>query len=128
MAAFKPGQRYAAPYSEAEFSESKVTGLSRDAYNPGPTPNKYVANTDGKMSIDVSKVDDVYTWPDGTDPSWHVKGGFSGRIQRTGGKGLAANGAPAGNHPSKGTTNFKSRGTDTPTPDQGSPKGGFSWK
>ena len=118
---------YKGPYSK-DYSENPLNCDQNNSYYPGPTPGKFVANVDGKMSIDVSKVDDVYSWPDGTDPSWHVQGGFSGRVQRTGGNGFAANGAPARNHPSKGTTNFKSRGTDTPTPDQGSPKGGFSWK
>jgi hypothetical protein len=37
-----------------DFTESKVTGLDRDAYNPGPRPNKYVANRQGTASQDLS--------------------------------------------------------------------------
>jgi hypothetical protein len=128
MAAFKKGQGYSAPYSETEFSESKVQGLSRDAYNPGSTPNVYVENAKGTNSVDWSgKIDDVYNWPDGTNPSWHIKGGFSGRINRTG-PGFGNKAVRAGNHPRKGTDSFKSRGVDTPTEDQGGPRSGFKWR
>ena len=37
---------YRGPYSP-DFKESKVTGLDRDSYNPGPRPNKYVFNSKG---------------------------------------------------------------------------------
>ena len=47
---------YRGAYSP-DFKESKVTGLDDNAYNPGPQPNKYVANTEGKNRIDCSYID-----------------------------------------------------------------------
>ena len=44
---------YKGKYSP-DFTESKVTGLDRDAYNPGPRPNKYVSNSRGLNSTDLS--------------------------------------------------------------------------
>jgi hypothetical protein len=129
VAVYRKGQDKGRGVYSGDFEESKVTGLSRDAYNPGPTPNVYVENAQGKNRIDVSKVDDQYKHPDGTDPKWHVEGGFSGPVQRTGGKGFAADGGPANNHPSKGTDRYASRGTDSSTSDQGSVSGTkFKWQ
>jgi hypothetical protein len=58
--------------------------------------------------------------PDGSralQKDWHRTAGFSAEVSR------------AGNHPSKGTTNMKPRGSDSDTVGQGSPKGTkFSWQ
>jgi hypothetical protein len=58
MSAYKKGQQFAGPYSP-DFDESQVQNLSRDAYYPSRTPNKYTAESGphGKMldnSIDLS--------------------------------------------------------------------------
>jgi len=70
------------------------------------------------MGKQISGIDEAD--PDGSralQKGWHRKAGFSAEVSR------------AGNHPSKGTTNMKSRGTDTASPGQGSPaKASFSWE
>ena len=126
MAAYTSKQKYSGAYSECEFSESKVQGLSQHAYNPGPTPNVYVENTKGTNSIQVNTDNDDRSRA--LNKEWHDYGGFSGRVHKTL-DGFQQNAAPAGNHPKTSAQgSWPSRGVDTPTPDQGSPKGGFSWK
>jgi len=126
MAAYKPSQKYSSPYSECLFSESKVTGLSRDAYNPGNVPNVYVENTKGTNSIQVNTDNDDRSRA--LNKEWHDYGGFAGRVHKTL-DGFKQNAGPAGNHPkTSGKGSWPSVGIDTPTQDQGSPKGGFSWK
>ena len=141
MAIYRKGQDKGRGVYSSNFEESQVGGWdsvsnpSPGAY-PGPKPGTTVERS---VSIDVSRVDDVYQWPDGTDPSWHVQGGFSGRVQRTG-KGFTSGGSPANNHPSKGTTETardpfagrvgKSYGSDSGSdPNQGSgPAPKFKWQ
>jgi hypothetical protein len=59
--------------------ESKVTGLSRDAYYPSRTPNKYVTD-DGKspIQLDTDNISSRSEWPSGA----RGKGGFSGVVSR----------------------------------------------
>lgn|SRR5262245_61243880 len=126
MAAFKKGQKYEGAYSEAEFSESKVQGLSRDAYNPGSQPNVYVENSKGKNSIQLSTDSDNQSRSLNRD--WHELGGWSGRVHKT--NAGFAQGGPAGNHPrtsSKGS--WPSVGADSKTESQGSVPGTpFKWR
>jgi len=83
---------------------------------PGRTPNNYVSGDGFKMAIKLTHPD---VDPDGSralQKDWHRKAGFSQEVNRY------------GNHPSKGTDNFKSRGTDSGDAAHGSPKGSkFSW-
>src|SRR6516162_7022314 len=89
-------------------------------YNSLPTDRPgYYGGPDGfLMGKQISGIDEAD--PDGSralQKGWHRKAGFSAEVSR------------AGNHPSKGTTNMKSRGTDTASPGQGSPaKASFSWE
>src|SRR5262249_6429854 len=125
MAAFGKGQAYNAPYSEAEFSESKLQELSRDGYMPGDRPGTTQDNTQNK-TYQLNTDNDSRSR--GLNTEWHSYGGFSGPVHKSL-DGFKQNAAPANNHPkvsSKGS--WPSRGVDTATPDQGSPKGGFSWK
>jgi hypothetical protein len=123
MAAYKKGQRYEGTYSR-DFGESQVTDLSRDAYNPGPTPNKYVSNADGKTSIklnpNIVEADWVanQAWRN-SQASWHKAAGFSEEVP-----------TPHGTeHPTKSrVSSWPSRGVDTPTEDQGGPRSGFRWR
>jgi hypothetical protein len=130
---------YKGPYSP-DYSENPTNCDQNNSYYPGPTPGKFVSNTAGKNSVDwSSRIDDVYAHPDGTDPAWHVKGGFSGPINKTG-PGFGGNSRPAGNHPRHGTDAtqrdpFAGRVTKAfgvnsgDDPNQGSPRGaGFKWK
>jgi hypothetical protein len=68
-----------------DFEESKVGGRGFDdlAFNPGPTPNKYVSNAKGKNSIDLSRALDSQTYDDiGTEGDGLKGGGFSGPVSR----------------------------------------------
>ena len=115
MAAFKKGQNYHGPYS-SDFEESKVQGLSRDAYNPGRTPNVYVENAAGRnrIQLDLSRVDSDESRA--LQRSWHRTAGFSAEV----GRGTQ--------HPKQSdVSSWPSVGADKPTPDQGS-RGGFKWR
>jgi len=84
---------------------------------PSDRPNWYVSGDGFKMGKQISGIDEAD--PDGSralQKEWHRKAGFSQEVNRY------------GNHPSKGTTNMKSRGVDSGDADHGSPKGSkFSW-
>lgn len=68
-------------YSEEKFTESKVTGLSRDAYNPGDKPNVYVSNAKGTNRIDLSGQIDRKT-DTGVTGDWYDIPGSSGVVSR----------------------------------------------
>jgi len=60
-----------------DFSESKVTGLDRDAYYPSRTPGKYVGKSNPiQVDVDSTRFDDIGTEGD------MLKGGFSGPVSR----------------------------------------------
>jgi len=91
-------------------------GGSELAWFPGPTPNNYVAGDGLRLGKRLTHPD---IDPDGSralQKDWHRKAGFSQEVNR------------ADNHPSKGTTNMKSRGVDSGGSGQGGPKCGFSWQ
>jgi len=84
---------------------------------PGRTPNFYVSSEPFKAAIKLTHPD---VDPDGSralQKDWHRRAGFSQEVSRH------------GNHPSRGTTNMKSRGVDSGDASHGSPKGSkFSWR
>jgi hypothetical protein len=55
----------------------------RDGYNPGPKPNVYVSNADGKLgqSLGVDSEHDNYKGPQRTDAA---RGGFAGKLTKKG--------------------------------------------
>lgn len=126
MAAFRKGQEYEGPYSK-NFGESQVQDLGRDAYNPGPTPNKYVANTDGKMKIQLDT--DADDRSRSLNNEWHSYGGFSGPVHKTN-AGFRQNAGPGGTHPRvSAKSDWPSVGADSATRDQGSVSGTpFKWR
>ena len=89
---------YRGPYSP-DFKESKVTGLSRDAYYPSRTPNRYTAESGPKGSrldntIDLSGTIDKqvkygHCFDDNKGADWSKDksdaglGGFSGVASRS---------------------------------------------
>jgi hypothetical protein len=85
---------------------------------PSDRPNYYTGPDGFLLGKQISGIDEAD--PDGSralQKDWHRKAGFSQEVSRT------------GNHPGRGTTNMKSRGADTDTAGQGSPKGSkFSWQ
>jgi hypothetical protein len=48
---------YKGSFSKDDPECNTGVGLDRDSYNPGPAPNKYVSNSKGKNSIDLSYID-----------------------------------------------------------------------
>jgi len=88
---------------------------------PGPTPNNYVSGDGFKMGKQIYNVGNID--PDGSralQKDWHQRAGFSGVVS-------PSENEQGGTHPKRGTTNMRSRGTDTASSGQGGPKGGFSW-
>lgn len=97
LAAYRKGQNpYNGPYSP-DFDESKVQGLSRDAYYPGRQPNKYdlgppSGNRHDFNAIDCSgtidpQVPDAQGFDDGKGKGGWLRsksddgrGGFSGDV------------------------------------------------
>jgi hypothetical protein len=74
---------YKGPFSKDDAECNTGVGLDRDSYNPGKTPNKYVSNTKGKNSIDLSRALDSQTYDDiGTEGDGLKGGGFSGPVSR----------------------------------------------
>ena len=70
---------YKGKYSD-DFKESKVTGLSRDAYYPGRTPNKYVTDN-GKSPIQLDTDRVTKSGDDNQNlTAWRKRGGFSGPV------------------------------------------------
>lgn len=83
----------------------------------------YISGDAGKMGKEIYNVGNID--PDGSralQKDWHARAGFSGVVSPT-------ENEQGGTHPKRGTTNMKSRGADTDTAGQGSPKGSkFSWQ
>jgi hypothetical protein len=71
------------PYSADDAECNTGVGLDRDSYNPGPLPNKYVANRKGDLSIDLSKTLDRPRYDDiGEEGVGFNKPGYSGKLSR----------------------------------------------
>ena len=114
MAAYKKGQNpYNGPYSP-DFDESQVQNLSRDAYYPGRTPNKYdlgppSGNSHDAYAIDCSKtIDTIPADAQGFDDG-KGKGGWLRTKSRDqdGFSGDLLPGGRAGNHPTRTSKNAK---------------------
>src|SRR5215472_2902788 len=104
------------PYYTGTGDKVRDAGGGSD-YNslPSDRPNYYTGPDGFLLGKKVLGIDDDNS-SRALNKEWHRRAGFSQEVSR------------ADNHPSKGTTNTKSRGTDTTSPGQGSPKGGFSWQ
>jgi len=107
-------------YSYATHSQDKVRqGADHPDLGtyPSDRPNYYVSGDGFKMGKQISGIGEAD--PDGSralQKGWHRTAGFSAAVSTD------------GDHPGRGTTNMKSRGTDTDTAGQGSIKGSkFSW-
>jgi len=70
------------PYSSDDPETNTGVGLDDLAFNPGRTPNKYVANRKGDMSIDLSRIDATRYNDIGEEGSGFDKPGFSGVLSR----------------------------------------------
>ena len=73
---------YRGPFSKDDAECASGVGLDRDAYNPGPKPNVYVANAKGTNKIDLSKAIDSNFYDSIGAEGDGLKGGFSGPISR----------------------------------------------
>ena len=116
MAAYKKSQLGGnGPYS-SDFEESKVQGLSRDGYMPGDRPGTFQDNTQRKRyQVDLDFVDSDESRA--LNKAWHRTAGFSAEVSR------------GTQHPRNSSVgSWPSRGADTATEGQGSPKGGFKWR
>ena len=83
---------------------------------PSDRPNYYTGPDGFKLGKKVPGIDDDDS-SRALQKGWHRAAGFSGVVSTN------------NNHPGKGTTNMRSRGTDTDTADQGFPKGTkFLWQ
>jgi hypothetical protein len=73
---------YKGSYSSDDPECNTGVGLDDLAFNPGPTPNRYVANKRGLNKIDLSsKIDGNFFDSIGTEgEGW--SGGFSGKRSR----------------------------------------------
>jgi hypothetical protein len=115
---------YKGPYSP-DYDENPLNCDQNNSYYPGPTPGKFVSNVEGKNSIKLSpnvvEADWVATqaWRN-SQADWHKAAGFSEEVPTP----------PDTDHPTKSrVSSWPSRGTDTRSANQGSPKGGkFGWR
>jgi hypothetical protein len=74
---------YKGPYSADDKECNTGVGLDDLAFNPGPTPNRYVANKRGLNKIDLSsKIDGNFYGSIGMEGDG-LKGGFSGPVSRS---------------------------------------------
>jgi len=82
---------------------------------PSDRPNYYTGPDGFLLGKRVPGIDDDDS-SRALNKEWHRRAGFSQEVSRH------------GNHPSRGTTNMKSRGVDSGDSAHGSPKGSkFSW-